>query len=97
MKAYMITFVRFSDYAAYQKEYITAAHAILTAHGGVAVAVNDEKTTLEGSLPEGRCVLVEFPSKTHAEAFYNDPDYQPLKKIRHKYAQADSIIIEKGF
>jgi len=97
MKAYMITFVRFQNYEAYQREYITAAHAILTAHGGKAVAVSDERKVIEGTLPEGRIVIVEFPSMEHAEAFYSDPDYQPLKKIRHKYAQCDSAIVEKGF
>jgi len=97
MKAYMITFVRFQDFEAYQREYITEAHAILTAHGGKALAVNEERTTLEGALPKGRVVIVEFGSKADAEAFYNDPAYQPLKKIRHQYAQCDSIIIEQGF
>ena len=33
----------------------------------------------------------------HVKAFYNDPEYQPLKKNRHQYAQYDSMIIEKGF
>jgi len=97
MKAYMITFVRFQDYAAYQREYIKAAHAILTSHGGKAVLVSDDKEVIEGELPDGRIVVVEFPSKKHAKAFYNDPQYQPFKKIRHKFAQCDSAIIENGF
>lgn len=97
MKAYMITFVRFQDLEAYKREYITQAHAILTRHGGVAVAVSDDMKVIEGSLPKGRTVIVEFPSMALAEAFYNDPEYQPYKKIRQKYAQCDSGIIEKGF
>lgn len=97
MKAYMITFVRFTDLEAYNREYITEAHAILTRHGGVAIAVSDDMKVIEGKMPEGRAVIVEFPSMAHAEAFYNDPEYKPLKKIRHKYTQCDSGIIEKGF
>lgn len=94
MKAYMITFVRFQDYEAYQREYIIAAHAILVSHGGRAIAVADEKKVIEGTFPEGRIVIVEFPSMKQAEAFYNDPDYLPFKTIRQKYSKADSAIIE---
>jgi uncharacterized protein (DUF1330 family) len=97
MKAYMITFVRFQDIEAYNREYIGPAHALLTSHGGVALAVSDNMKTLEGEMPKGRAVIVEFPSMEKAEAFYNDPAYQPYKQIRHKYAQCDSGIIEKGF
>mgnify|MGYP000073362197 CR=1 FL=1 len=69
----------------------------MTAHGGKAVAVNDERMTIEEAMPEGRTVIVEFPSKTDAETLYNDAAYQAFKKIPHKYTQCDSIIIEKGF
>ncbi len=97
MKAYMITFVRFQDLDAYNREYIKPAHAILTRHGGVALAVSDDMKVIEGEMPKGRTVIVEFPSMEHAEAFYNDPEYQPFKAIRHKYTECDSGIIEKGF
>jgi uncharacterized protein (DUF1330 family) len=97
MKAYMITFVRFSNLEAYNREYIKPAHEILTRHGGVAIAVSDDMKVIEGTMPEGRTVIVEFPSMAHAEAFYSDPEYQPFKKIRQEYTQCDSGIIEKGF
>ena len=32
-----------------------------------------------------------------ADAFYADPDYQPLIEIRNKYTQSDSAIVDKGF
>ena len=52
---------------------------------------------LEGNFPEGRVVIVEFQSMEKAEAFYADPDYQPLKEVRSKFSQSDSAIVEKGF
>jgi len=42
-------------------------------------------------------VIVEFPSKEHAEAFYSDPDHQPLIEVRNRFTQSDSAIVEKGF
>jgi len=42
-------------------------------------------------------VIVEFPSREHAEAFYADPEYQPLIEVRNRYTQADSPVVSKGF
>ena len=61
MKAYMITFVRFQNLEAYKREYIKPAHAILTSHGGLALAVSDTMKVIEGEMPIGRAVIVEFP------------------------------------
>jgi len=93
----MLTFVRVHDHEAHQRDYLTKAHAILTKHGGKALAVTDNVDVREGTMPEGRVVLVEFPSKEHAEAFYSAPDYQPLKALRASFLDADMAIFEQGF
>lgn len=97
MPAYMLTFVRIQDPEAHQRDYLAKAHSILVKHGGKALAVTDNVDVHEGTMPEGRVVLVEFPSKEHAEAFYSDPDYQPLKALRSKFLDADMAIFEQGF
>lgn len=60
-------------------------------------AVADNPEPIEGTLPKGRLVILEFPSKQDAEGFYNDPEYQPLKKIRKQMSESDSTIFERGF
>lgn len=35
----------------------------------------------EERLPEGRFVVLKFPDTEAAEAFYNEPDYQPIKPV----------------
>ena len=97
MSAYMLAFVRIQNLDAYNTEYLAHAHAIITRHGGQALAVSDNITVLEGEMPKGKLVIVEFPSMAHAEAFYADPEYQPLIAIRQKYTQSDAAIFEKGF
>lgn len=97
MSAYMLTFVRIHDHEAHQRDYLLKAHAILEKHGGKALAVTDDVEVYEGAMPEGRMVLVEFPSKEHAKAFYHDPDYQPLKALRANILEADMAIFENGF
>ncbi|WP_414932746.1 DUF1330 domain-containing protein [Vibrio europaeus] len=97
MPAYMLTFVRVHDHESHQKHYLPNAPAILQKHGGKALAVTEEIDVREGVMPQGRVILVEFPSKQAAEAFYNDPDYQPLKKLRSALLDADMAIFDSGF
>ncbi|MGF1697147.1 DUF1330 domain-containing protein [Vibrio kyushuensis] len=96
MPAYMLTFVRIHDHEAHQRDYLVKAHAILEKHGGKALAVTDQLDVIEGKMPEGRVVLVEFPSKEHANAFYTSPEYQPLKQLRSTILDADSAIFESS-
>lgn len=97
MPAYMLAFVRVEDYEAFNKVYLEKAVEIVSRHGGVTFAVADNPPVIEGSLPEGRLVILEFPSKEAAFGFYNDPEYQPLKKVRKEMSSSDSTIFERGF
>ena len=97
MKAYMLAFVRVSDLDTFNREYIEKAVPIVKRHEGKTVAVDENPTRIEGSVPEGRVVILEFPSKEAAKGFYNDPDYQSLKEWRKKVSKSDSIILQRGF
>ena len=96
MKAYMMAFVRVEDMETYKTEYLEKAPKIMARYGGVPVAMSENPTTIEGSLPEGKLVIVEFPSEQAANDFYNDPEYQPLIEIRNKVSSSDAVIFEKG-
>lgn len=96
MPAYLLSFIRAEDVETHGRDYLPHAHVILEKHGGKALSVTDQFDTWEGSLPEGRLVLVEFPSKEDAESFYADPDYQPFKAIRHKISSSDAILFDSG-
>ena len=97
MKAYMIAFVRINDLETFNRNYMAKAVPIVQRHGGVTIAVDEHPTTIEGNLPEGRVVILEFDSKQAAQNFHNDPEYQPIKAWRQQVSDSDSIIIEKGF
>lgn len=97
MKAYMLAFVRVQDLETFNREYIEKAVPIVQKHGGVTVAVDENPETIEGNVPEGRVVIVEFPNKQAAQGFYNDPEYQSIKAWRQQSSESDSIILEKGF
>jgi uncharacterized protein (DUF1330 family) len=40
-------------------------------------------------------VLIEFPNRTAAEAWYNDPDYQKASDFR-RTASTGRMILQKG-
>jgi uncharacterized protein (DUF1330 family) len=45
-------------------------------------------------LPEGRFVVIEFPDMQAAQAFYNDPDYQPIKPVRLALTQSILAFVQ---
>ena len=39
-------------------------------------------------------VMIEFPSMENARAWYNDPDYRSLIKLRRSSSTLDLILVE---
>lgn len=97
MPAYMLTFVRVEDAETHARDYMPNAVPIVERHGGRPLSVTENFDVLEGSLPDGRLVLMEFPTKQHAEAFYADPEYQPLMEIRKKISSSDAVLFDSGW
>ena len=95
--AYLMAFVRVQDFDTYNKEYLEKATPIIMRHGGKPIAVSENPTLIEGKLPKGKLVIVEFPSMKAAEGFYNDPEYQPLIKVRNRVSKSDAMLFERGF
>ncbi len=51
-------------------------------------------TVLEGELPYKRLVVVAFPSRAEAEAWYKSPAYQKLLPLRLKSATGVFVIVD---
>jgi uncharacterized protein (DUF1330 family) len=39
-------------------------------------------------------VLMEFPDADSARAWYDSPEYRPLKAIRHRAARNNAVLID---
>lgn len=94
MSAYMIIDVDISDMAAYE-EYKKQVPAIITKHGGEYVIRGGEFKVLEGDWQPTRMVMLKFPTMAAALAMESDPEYQPIKAIRHNVARS-SIVVAEG-
>lgn len=93
MPAYMIVSLNVRDAAAYEK-YKAEVPALIRRHGGEYLVRGGAHEVLEGAWNPGRLVLFRFPDKKAVHAFMNDPDYQPLKKLRQQVADTDSVVVE---
>jgi uncharacterized protein (DUF1330 family) len=94
MAAYVIgrVKVRNSDWVA---EYGPKTAALVEKHGGRFIVRRGKMERLEGKedLPNV-VVVIEFPSFDKAKAWYNDPDYAPMIKLRQTGADAELIVVE---
>jgi uncharacterized protein (DUF1330 family) len=94
MKAYLFGFFQITDPEKYHSDYVVPALALVAKHGGKPLIVADECITKEGQLPDGRVVVIEFPDMQAAEAFYSDPDYQPIKPVRQALTQSTLAFVQ---
>jgi uncharacterized protein (DUF1330 family) len=91
-KAYAIAQVTINDLDGYQ-EYATAPHLeIFGKFGGTIAAVDQGAEVIEGSWPFNLIVLVEFPSKEQARAWYDSDEYQAIVGLRHSNATSTVAI-----
>ncbi len=94
MSAYVIGRVNATEWG-WLREYGAKTRAIIEKHGGRYLAQGGEMTALEGdeALPSAYTVI-EFPDLASAKAWYDDPDYQPLKALRQANARVELTLVD---
>ena len=93
MAAYLIVDVEVKDPAGY-KPYLAGVPALIQKHGGEYVVRGSSLEVIEGTWQPTRIVVLRFPDRAAAQAFIDDPEYQPLKEIRHRVARTDLVLVE---
>jgi uncharacterized protein (DUF1330 family) len=94
MPAYVIGQLDIKNPTAYQT-YLDGFMSSFARHGGELLATSRNETeVLEGTWALPRTVIMRFPSVSAARAWYNDPEYKELAKVRHSTADANLVIVE---
>ena len=93
MPAYLIADIDVTDAAGFD-EYKRRVPAVIAAHGGRYVARGGASQVLEGDWHPKRAVIIEFPSLAAFKAFWEAPDYQPLRELRERSANSNLVVIE---
>jgi len=93
MAAYFIVQSTISDEAQYQK-YRDAVIPMMAKHGAKIIVRGAKVEALEGHHDGRRMVMFEFPSMAAIKAFWDSPEYVPVKKIREGAAKLDVWVVE---
>jgi uncharacterized protein (DUF1330 family) len=94
MAAYVIARVQMRN-PSWVAEYGPKVTELVAKHGGRFIVRGGASERLEGDTPlPSAIVVLEFPSKAQATAWYNDPAYAPLIKLRQTGSDADLVVVE---
>lgn len=93
MKAYIVGDITVNDLERYKK-YVEKAPHFVAKHEGTYLVRGGDVTVVEGDWSPTRMVVLEFPSKEHALAFAQDPEYQEVAVVRQEATASRLIIVE---
>ena len=93
MAVYVIVDLEVKDPAAFAS-YKTAVPPIVGKHGGEYLARGGATEVIEGEWRPGRLVVFRFPDRRAVHAFFDDPEYRPLKKMRQRASSADIVMVD---
>ena len=92
MAVYMIVDADVKDPSAYER-YKAEVPALIRKHGGEYLVRGGAFEVLEGDWQPSRLVLLRFPDTQSVKAFFNDPEYQPLKTLRQRVAKTNIVVV----
>jgi uncharacterized protein (DUF1330 family) len=74
--------------------YMKAAPATVEAHGGRYIVRTGDIEVIEGKTRCDRVVVLEFPTREQALAWYNSDDYRKLRDVRWQAATASILLLQ---
>jgi uncharacterized protein (DUF1330 family) len=97
MAAYVIASLQAHD-TAWREAYSPKTGELIRKHGGkVLTPFASTVEVLEGNAkPPTNIVILEFPSAEQAKAWYNDPEYAPLIKLRQASTDGHLVLVTPG-
>ena len=76
------------------EEYKRLVAPNIAAAGGRYLVRGGQAEALEGELPGGRTVVVEFPTMQAAVDWYRSEEYSAIRKVREGAARANIYVVE---
>lgn len=74
--------------------YMQAAPATVEAFGGKYIVRTGNIEVIEGTQRCDRVVVLEFPTREQALAWYKSDAYRPLRDVRWEAAKASIMLME---
>ena len=93
MPAYAVAHMRRVTMGPAIVEYLERIDATLAPFGGRFIVHGGEFELLEGSWP-GNLIVIEFPDRGQASAWYNSDAYSKIVALRTGNSESDVIMID---
>ncbi len=93
MSAFVIADIHVTDPERY-REYRSLSSAAAEKYGGIWRVRGGRHETLDGDWQPDRVVVIEFPTAEQARIWWNSPEYEAAKVIRHAAAESRMILVE---
>ena len=93
MSTYLMVHIEMIDLEKF-RAYQEAVPALIEKHSGRYIVRGGLAETWEGAEESRRVVVLEFPDTDAARAFWNDPDYAPVKALREGACEMAVTMVE---
>ena len=93
MSAYVVVDVEVTDPAAFE-EYRQQVPATIARYGGRYIVRGGQTQTLEGHWDPKRVVILEFPDRAAARAWWSSQEYAGAKALLQRCARSQLIIVD---
>jgi uncharacterized protein (DUF1330 family) len=93
LAAYLIYQADVIDNEGYET-YRAAVRPSVVAGGGKYLVRGGECVVLEGELPAGRTVVIEFASREAALEWYRGEEYTEIRKLRDGIVRANLYVVD---
>ena len=93
MSAYIIASVNVTDPEKY-KNYMALSPGAVAAAGGKFIVRGGNPKILEGDWSRPRVVIIEYPTREAAEAFYSSALYSTARAERQGAAEFSMIVVD---
>jgi uncharacterized protein (DUF1330 family) len=93
MPAYLVADVDVHDPERYA-EYVRLASGTVDEHGGRYLVRGGETEALEGDWSPRRLIVIEFPSRAAARAWYDSPRYREARAVRQSCSRGDFVVVD---
>ena len=93
VNAFVIVQIAINDRDGYHQYEIAGHQEIFDRFSGKVVGLDESVEIVEGSWPCTRTVLIEFPTKELARAWYESDEYQAVVGLRHGSTTSNLVIV----
>ena len=76
------------------KPYMEGVAATIEQYGGRFIVRGGDFEPKEGDWAPKRVIVLEFPDMATLNAWYDSPEYTPLKEIRLACSRSNAIMVE---